>query len=91
MGFKTSGSSNDRKRNVLGPTLRFYRQKSGLSAEELAARIELDNMRFDFHVSANHLHKIERQEKPITDYVLLAYAESLDVPVSVFFENLGED
>ena len=90
MGFKTTGSSGSNKRNVLGPILRESRKKKGLSAEEVAARIELGNIEFDFQISANHLHKVERQEKPLTDYLIFAYAEALETKPVDFFKRLEE-
>ncbi len=93
MGFQTSGTSGasgDNKRNFLGPLLREFRKAKGLSAEEVAARIELGNQDFDFQVSANHLHKVERQEKPLTDILIFAYAEALDVEAMDFFVALQE-
>lgn len=87
LGYKASGTGGHGKRNILGPALRYYRQNKGISAEEIAARIELDNQKYDFQVSANHLHKVERQEKPITDFLLLAYSEALEIPIQLFFEK----
>jgi transcriptional regulator with XRE-family HTH domain len=59
--------------------LREFRQSKQLSAEEVAARIELFNENYELKVSANHLHKIERQEKPLTDLLFFAYSEAIGV------------
>lgn len=93
MGFRTSGTSGatgEEKRNFLGPVLREFRKARGLSAEEVAARIELGNQNFDFQVSANHLHKIERQEKPLSDVLIFAYAEALEIKAIEFFSGLED-
>lgn len=90
MGQKTSGTSDSEKRNLLGPILRKFRKEKGLSAEELAARIELGNIHFDLQISANHLHKVERQEKPLTDNLIFAYSEALGIKAIELFQFLEE-
>ncbi len=82
MGHKTSGSPSKGARNVLGHILRSMRSKAGLSSEELSSRIELENAKYCFKVSADHLNKVERGEKPLTDFLLLAYSEALNFKAS---------
>ncbi|KPV94808.1 hypothetical protein AN214_03109 [Pseudoalteromonas sp. P1-9] len=90
MGNKIVGTSDAQERNLLGPLLRSERKKRELSAEEIAARIEFENSKFSIVVSANHLHKIERQEKPLSDLILFAYLEALSLPVTEFIQNHKE-
>lgn len=86
MGNKLVGTSDQFKRNLLGPNLRSERKKRALSAEEIAARIEFENLKFSLIVSSNHLHKIERQEKPLTDLILFAYLEALSLSITDFIQ-----
>ncbi|WP_172971706.1 helix-turn-helix domain-containing protein [Salinivibrio sp. VYel6] len=84
MATKTVGTQNPHSRNSLGPCLRALRKHEGLSAEELAARIELQNEKYSITISANHLHKVERQQKPLSDNLLLAYLEALGASLQDF-------
>lgn len=90
MANPTIGTHGKRERNTFGPHLRFLREKLHLSAEEVAARIELQNVQYIIIVSANHLHKIERQEKALTDNLLLAYLEATGTKLTDFIKSYEE-
>lgn len=90
MANQTTGTYGKHKRNAFGPYLRFLREKLHLSAEEIAARIELQNVQHVIVVSANHLHKIERQEKALTDKLLLAYLEATETNLIDFIKSYEE-
>lgn len=90
MAIKTIGTHEEHERNAFGPHLRFLREKLHLSAEEVAARIELQNVQHIIVVSANHLHKIERQEKALTDKLLLAYLEATETNLIDFIKSYEE-
>lgn len=86
MAEKITGTSESGGRNSLGPFLRKLRKQRNLSAEELAARIELQNEKYPISISANHLHKVERQEKPLSDNLLLAYLEAIEITLYDFVQ-----
>lgn len=90
MANQTVGTHGKRKRNKFGPHLRFLREQLHLSAEEVAARMELQNVQYIIVVSANHLHKIERQEKALTDNLLLAYLEATETNLIDFIKSYEE-
>lgn len=90
MANQTTGTYGKHERNTFGPYLRFLREKLHLSAEEIAARIELQNVQHVIVVSANHLHKIERQEKALTDKLLLAYLEATETNLIDFIKSYEE-
>lgn len=90
MASQTIGTYGKLERNTFGPSLRALREKSQLSAEEIAARMELHNVHYIITVSANHLHKIERQEKALTDNLLLAYLEATETNLIDFIKSYEE-
>lgn len=87
MAEKMTGTNESEGRNSLGPFLRKLRKQKNLSAEEVAARIELQNEMFPICISANHLHKVERQEKPLSDNLLLAYLEAIEITLHDFVQS----
>lgn len=91
MANKITGTYEKKGRNTFGPYLRQLRLLQQLSAEEVSARIELQNERHPINVSANHLHKVERQEKPLSDTLLLAYLEAIETNLQKFAEYYGEN
>lgn len=86
----THGKLGKPERNTFGPSLRTLRENLQLSAEEVAARMELQNVQYLITVSANHLHKIERQEKALTDNLLLAYLEATETNLIDFIKSYEE-
>lgn len=90
MASQTIGTHGKPERNTFGPILRALREKLLLSAEEVAARMELQNVQYIIIVSANHLHKIERQEKALTDNLLFAYLEATETNLIDFIKSYEE-
>lgn len=90
MASRTIGTHEKLGRNTFGPSLRTLREKLQLSAEEVAARMELQNVQYIITVSANHLHKIERQEKALTDNLLFAYLEATETNLIDFIKSYEE-
>lgn len=62
-------------RNVLGPTIKFYRKKLGISQEYLTARLNVLGINIDQTI----LSRIENQEREIYDYEIYAIAEALEI------------
>ena len=87
LGNKTGGGAGQNTRNLVGPVIRKLRKQKNWSAEDFVARLELQNEKFAIEISANHLHKIERQEKPVSDFIIAACAEALGVSVNKLFES----
>lgn len=88
MGNKTGAS----RRNICGSIIRKHRKSKKLTLEEVAARLEyeLDEAKA-LVVSAGHLAKMERGEKPVTDIQLLALSIVLDVEIQDLFPRKDQN
>lgn len=61
------------KSNIVGPAIKAARIKMHLSQEALAIRMQLKNI----EISQKGISRIEKQERFVTDYELLAFSEIL--------------
>lgn len=82
MGCKSGGFAAISERNVVGPKIRRYRKKLNVDVVELVSRMEFENTLYPLVLSPNHIHKIERKEKPVTDFALLSILEALNRDLS---------
>jgi transcriptional regulator with XRE-family HTH domain len=74
---------NAHRYKKIGKNIQFYRQKSGISQEDLALRIS---------ISKSYLSKIEAPncDKSFSLEVLFDIADALDISVISLLENIGD-
>lgn len=65
------------KANIIGPNIRNIRIELHLSQEALATKMQLKNI----EISQKVISRIEKQERFVTDYELLAFSEVLKVDI----------
>jgi len=68
----------------IGANLKKYRQKAGLSQENVAAKLQLQ----EFEIIRENISQMERGICNVRISVLLALAELYNVPIQNFFANL---
>lgn len=68
--------------NIIGPNIKKKRTNLHLSQETLATKMQLKNI----EISQKVISRIEKQERFVTDYELLAFSEVLKVDI---YELLG--
>lgn len=71
--------SESGKCNVAGQKIRFIREASGLSQEQLAAKIQLAG----YNINQKAISRIETGERVLADYELVYFANALCVSVNV--------
>ena len=69
------------KANIIGKNICNLRKKAGLSQEELAAKMQLNNI----ELSQKAISRIEKQERFVTDYELMVFASVFGVEISDLF------
>jgi transcriptional regulator with XRE-family HTH domain len=69
------------KRNILGPIIKYYRKKSGLTQEDLAARLQVNGILLDRPM----ISKIETQTRELLDYEILAIVKILKIDIKELF------
>lgn len=69
-------------KNIAGENIRRIRQERHLTQEELALMSGL---------SQGYINQLESGKRKFTQKTLTAIAESLDLPLSVFFKEEGEE
>lgn len=69
------------KANIIGEKIYNLRKKAGLSQEELAIKMQLNNI----ELSQKAISRIEKQERFVTDYELMIFAHVLDIEISELF------
>lgn len=67
----------DGKANIIGRKLCEIRKQQQLSQEELAAKMQLNNI----EISQKAISRIEKQERFVTDYELLVFSQVLGVSI----------
>lgn len=68
--------------NIVGPNIKKNRIKLHLSQDTLATKMQLKNI----EISQKVISRIEKQERFVADYELLAFSEVLKVDI---YELLG--
>lgn len=63
------------KANIVGPKIKEARIHQNLTQEELAIRMQLKNI----EISQKVISRIEKQERFVADYELLAFSEILKI------------
>lgn len=63
--------------NIVGKKIYKFRKQQKLSQEELAAKMQLNNI----EISQKGIRRIEKQERFVTDYELLAFSKVLDINI----------
>lgn len=67
----------DGKSNIVGKRICELRKQQKLSQEELAIKMQLNNI----EISQKVISRIEKQERFVTDYELLAFSQVLGVNI----------
>lgn len=70
------------KANIVGKNIYYLRKKAGLSQEELAAKMQLNNI----ELSQKAISRIEKQERFVTDYELMIFAAVLGITIADLYE-----
>ncbi|MGN0431114.1 MAG: helix-turn-helix domain-containing protein [Lachnospiraceae bacterium] len=63
--------------NIVGKKIFEFRKQQKLSQEELAAKMQLNNI----EISQKVISRIEKHERFVTDYELLVFSQVLDVSI----------
>ncbi|AQS18271.2 XRE family transcriptional regulator [Clostridium beijerinckii NRRL B-598] len=71
-------------KNILGPYIRFYRRKLGISQDFLAARLSTNGLKFD----RTMISKIENQTRILYDYEILGICNALSISVSDLYKKI---
>lgn len=66
-----------RQRNIIGERLRAYRKQHNITQEDLSARLQIKGLTLD----RTAISKIERGERLVPDYEVVAIAKALKVDV----------
>lgn len=70
------------KANIVGKKIYELRKQQKLSQEELAAKMQLNNI----EISQKVISRIENQERFVTDYELLIFSQVLGVDIYELLE-----
>lgn len=65
------------KKNIIGERLKSYRKQNKITQEDLAARLQTKGLTLD----RTAISKIERGERLVPDYEVVAIAKSLKVDI----------
>ena len=63
-------------RNIIGPRLRELRKQLHVTQKDLSARLEVQGLNIDQAM----VSRIEKGERPVMDYELIAIAKALKIP-----------
>lgn len=74
----------ENKRNVLGPNIKYFRKKLGLTQEDLTARLQVQGISIDRPM----ISKIENQTRELLDYELIAIANILKINIKELFDEI---
>jgi len=69
-------------RNVLGPTIKFYRKRNGITQESLTELLNSQGINIDRPM----IVKIENQTRKIYDYEICAFAKVLEIDPKDLFK-----
>lgn len=67
----------DGKSNIVGRRIFEYRKKQKLSQEDLAAKMQSNNI----EITQKIISRMEKQERFVTDYELLVFSQVLGVSI----------
>ncbi len=70
------------KANIVGEKIYEFRKQQKLSQEELAAKMQLNNI----EISQKGISRIGKRERFVTDYELLVFSKVLDVNIYELLE-----
>ena len=75
-----------RIRNVLGPTIKLYRNKKGMTQEHLTKCLNSEGIKIDRPM----IVKIEKQTRELYDYEICAIAKVFEVDYNDLFEDVSK-
>lgn len=73
-------------RNVLGPTIKFYRHLKGITQEELSKCLRSQGVNIDRPM----ITKIENQTRELYDYEICAIAKIFEIEYNELFKNVSK-
>ena len=68
-------------RNVLGPSINYFRNEKKVTQEQLAARLAIQGIAFDRSV----ISRIENQSRVLYDYEIIGIAKALRIDIFDLF------
>jgi len=71
------------RKNLTGNTLRKYREKHGLTQDDVARKCQL----MGWDISRDTITKIELSRRLVADYELFLFATALSIPVHTLLEQ----
>lgn len=74
-------------KNVIGKNLRRFRKKRGLTQDQLAARMQVQNV----NLTQELISRIERNTRIVTDYELACLCRALGVTVEEMLADFYEE
>ena len=69
-------------RNIIGKTVKHFRQKKGVTQKDLAARLNIQGINIDQPM----ITKIENQSRELLDYEIKGISIALGVPIEELFK-----
>lgn len=84
MKFNIEDDYMENNRNVLGPNIKYFRKKLGLTQEDLTARLQVQGISIDRPM----ISKIENQTRELLDYELIAIANILRIGVEELVKSI---
>jgi transcriptional regulator with XRE-family HTH domain len=73
------------KKNTLGPRIRYYRKKRGITQESLTAKLQVQGAKLDRPM----ISKIENQERELNDFEIIAIANALRIDFNELFKDIS--
>lgn len=74
---------NSKLRNLLGPQIKYYREKRGMSQDFLVEQLN----KVGLDISQTVLSRIENQGRELYDYEIYAFSEALNVDISDLYKH----
>jgi transcriptional regulator with XRE-family HTH domain len=68
-------------KNIIGPQIKRIRSVNNITQQELSARLET----LGIYLDRSSISKIERQNRIVTDYEIIALAEVLKIDIDLIF------
>lgn len=72
-------------RNILGPSIKVYRLRLGISQDFWAARLATNGIKID----RTMISKIENQTRELYDYEILGICNALSISVTDLFKEIS--
>lgn len=71
------------KYNIIGSTIKYYRQKSNTSQEDLCARLQV----LGYQINRSDISKIENGNKFVADFEVKGFAQALKISILDLYKD----